>query len=412
MADLGEHMEIAEKQTQFLNNDTMVERALQVSKTVYALLITKTEGKALSLVSLVPRRHGLEAWRLLKEEYEGRGGNRTAALLRGILNPGAKWERMQSENKDIFDMLAAWEKDLAQYRMASGTDLHQTIQVATVMEHAPERYRDLLRMIPLKDRESYAALRAYLREWCLTQRSYDHEGGRAVSNTASTATAGMDIGQVKGKGKEKGKKGKGKYKGKKGKHDKGGKGGKGHEQTEYFAGECGYCGKWGHKRAQCKKRARDLGTSPGAPGVQAVTGEDRPGGNMNQVRAEDLADDESEDGSLWVFAVSTRHHHGESVKVLVDSGADEHVCPRGYASLAATSSTTWGTLYDAQGNVIKATGTRTVYLRLGPESQLVSADVRVTDVQPQSSVWGSWSSRASSSQLDQRGARWPRAGYR
>ena len=61
------------------------------------------EGKALSLVSLVTRRFGLEAWRVLKEEYEGKGGNRTAALLRCILNPRRRWEKMQSEGRDLGD---------------------------------------------------------------------------------------------------------------------------------------------------------------------------------------------------------------------------------------------------------------------------------------------------------------------
>ena len=47
----------------------------------------KCEGKALSVVSLEPARNGLECWRQLKELYEGRGGSRVAALLRGILLP-------------------------------------------------------------------------------------------------------------------------------------------------------------------------------------------------------------------------------------------------------------------------------------------------------------------------------------
>ena len=41
--------------------------SVRISKTVHALVNTKCEGKALSLVSLVPRRFGLEAWRVLKE---------------------------------------------------------------------------------------------------------------------------------------------------------------------------------------------------------------------------------------------------------------------------------------------------------------------------------------------------------
>ena len=51
------------------------------------MLIAKCDRKALFLVPLVPRRFGLEAWRVLKEEHEGKGGNRTAALLKMYSQP-------------------------------------------------------------------------------------------------------------------------------------------------------------------------------------------------------------------------------------------------------------------------------------------------------------------------------------
>ena len=49
---------------------------------------------------------------MLKDEDEEKGGNRLAALLRGILNPRARWEKMYSEGRDLGDMLASWEKNL------------------------------------------------------------------------------------------------------------------------------------------------------------------------------------------------------------------------------------------------------------------------------------------------------------
>ena len=73
---------------------------MTIRRTVHALLSTKCEGKALSLVSLVHRCFGFEAWRVLKEEYEGKGGNRTAALKKG-------WEKMYNEGRDLGDMLAS-----------------------------------------------------------------------------------------------------------------------------------------------------------------------------------------------------------------------------------------------------------------------------------------------------------------
>ena len=61
------------------------------SRQLYAILVVKPEGKALGIVQLVGKGAGLEAWRQLKLEYEGKSGNRQAALLRGLLNPRAAW---------------------------------------------------------------------------------------------------------------------------------------------------------------------------------------------------------------------------------------------------------------------------------------------------------------------------------
>ena len=112
LAKMGAHLDVAAEQTSFITHDGQDANSVARSKTVHALIITKCEGNALSLVSLVPRRSGLEAWRVLKEGYEGKGGHRTTALLRGTLNPRARWEKMHSEGRDLGDMLASWEKDV------------------------------------------------------------------------------------------------------------------------------------------------------------------------------------------------------------------------------------------------------------------------------------------------------------
>ena len=85
LANMGSHLDVAAEQTSFITHDCLDANSVTITKTVHAKLIRKCEGKALSLVSLVPRRFGLEAWRVLKEEYEGNGGNRTAALFERIL---------------------------------------------------------------------------------------------------------------------------------------------------------------------------------------------------------------------------------------------------------------------------------------------------------------------------------------
>ena len=64
---------------------------------------------------------------------------------------------MYSEGRDFGDLLASWEKDVAQHTRAAGADLQQAAQVATVMEHAPAAYVDLLKVVPLANRESELA---------------------------------------------------------------------------------------------------------------------------------------------------------------------------------------------------------------------------------------------------------------
>ena len=41
-----------------------------------AIIVVKFEGKALGIVKLVNKGEGLEEWRQLKLEYEGKSGNR------------------------------------------------------------------------------------------------------------------------------------------------------------------------------------------------------------------------------------------------------------------------------------------------------------------------------------------------
>ncbi len=81
----------------------------------------------------------------------------------------------------------------------------------------------------------------------------------------------IDIGQLKGSKGDVGKgRDEGKFKGERGKSgkDKTGKGsnkkgGKKGGKPEPFKGECDYCGNWGHKRADCRKRLAAVGVGTG-----------------------------------------------------------------------------------------------------------------------------------------------------
>ena len=94
---------------------------------------------------------------------------------------------------------------------------------------------------------------------------------------------------------------------------------------------------------------------------------------MNQVQSSPLDED-----SFWIFAVGASS--GRNAQILVDSDADEHVCPTDLASATPLGSTKGSMLYGAQGHVIEAHGTRTVCMRLGPEGQSVGVEFTVTNV--------------------------------
>ena len=107
-----------------------------------------------------------------------------------------------------------------------------------------------------------------------------------VSRLEKTARANL---KEKGKSKD----GKGKGKGKKGEKSRDQKP---IVKTEQFQGYCGYCEKWGHKRANCRKRIAD-GKSEG--GAAAASADD--GGEAAAVMEVD-----DEGGSLgWCFAVAS-----------------------------------------------------------------------------------------------------------
>ena len=251
---MSDYMDDAELQVHPIDNDLLsTQEALDCSKALYSLLVAKCEGKALGIVTLVQRRYGPEAWRLLKAEYEGRQGSHVAAMLRGILNPSLKWQRDHGEGKDLIEVLTGWERDVARYRVASGEDITDNVLIATVLEHVPAVYREGLRMIPQHNRDTYASLRSYIREWCVAQRTYDPMGNQASS---AARPVPMEVDAIKG-GKSYGKMGNhgGKDKGKSKSH------GKGEDHHNHGKGKTGKHGK--AAKGDNAKQGTDTAAVPG-----------------------------------------------------------------------------------------------------------------------------------------------------
>jgi len=105
------------------------------------------------------------------------------------------------------DLLQQWESQIALWENQSGERLSEQIQIATVMRHAREDIKQVLRMTSRGFAKQYVMLRAALEEYLATGRQYDGYGlscGGASSSYSGPAP--MEVGAIRDKsGGSKGK---------------------------------------------------------------------------------------------------------------------------------------------------------------------------------------------------------------
>ena len=118
-------------------NKTLETEVQTISRQLYAILLVKLEGKALGIVQLVNKSEGLEAWRQLKLEYEGKSGNWQSCVV-------------ARNCRSVVESLNRWEKTIGLYQTASGVDISDGILAATVLEHSPESYQNILKQAPFQ----------------------------------------------------------------------------------------------------------------------------------------------------------------------------------------------------------------------------------------------------------------------
>ena len=371
----------------------------EISVVVYGALIHVLSGRAIAIAKTVEEGNGFELWRRLFAEYEPDSGQRLMAILGGVISPKF------SEKEDFLAQLEKWETLVRKYEDLSIETIGDNMKRAIILGHAPMQLRTLLRTQGI-GLNNYADMKKMLRLYAETGRSYDNMG--VETRGSGSAGEAMEIGMIyggkpradggkpwqKGHGKEQGKssysgggwgsdgyggnfggksKGKGKGKGKaKGKGKGKGDGGGGERTSEYFAGECGFCKKWGHKRRDCRLRlsARDESRS-GVSMVKAASeaGSQRQVGMVRYSSGDGLdTDSGSEDipeeqEPRWVFGVRSCcavERHREDY-VVVDSGSDEHMCPTDWhpeAILLPASGA--NPLMDVQGGLIPEDGQKEV----------------------------------------------------
>ena len=155
---------VAEAQTAPISMVGASLEAIRLGKIIYAVLLTKTEGKAFSIVHLTPRGAGAEAWRLLHVEYAGSTGARLVNMVRELVCPKDQLMADVSAGKDFLLSLIEWDIKVAAYEVASGDKISEAVRVATIMDHAPDAVKSMLRLSPLEQRRSVDASKLWIRE--------------------------------------------------------------------------------------------------------------------------------------------------------------------------------------------------------------------------------------------------------
>eukprot|EP00435_Cladocopium_sp_Y103_P016734 s3384_g4.t1 len=241
--------------------------------TLFNVLTQSVEGRALSVIMNSEASNGLQAWRLLVDAYEPRVGGRYTAMLMGIIGP--QWHHIKEQ--EFLESLDNWELQIRRYEDQSRETVTEATRCAVVMKNAPGGIRTALRTSSSIIGSDYTMLKKAIKEYLQTGVEFDGRGLAAeAAKRDAQGPAPMEIGAVSWKGGKKGKEDKGKgKKGKQGKSKSSNVKGKfsnksysGYGGGNKFQGNCSYCGKWGHKKSECRLREKEKKGKGGANAVE------------------------------------------------------------------------------------------------------------------------------------------------
>ena len=230
----------------------------------YTLLEGLTDGESFDIVHNVTPGNRMEVWRRLHRRWDPSTGARKRNLLKAIINPG------KCKFSELGSALEKWEDQCRRYEARKNDKgerekLTEDIKMSALESLVPE---DLEKHLLLNSSRlnTYQLMRDEIVSYVEVRHGMKIQEARIQQTTVNSNAMDVDAlakGRWSGKG---GTEGKG-SKGREGKGGKGGgkgnrgdqvKGGKGQTQKR-FEGDCGNCGKWGHKAADCWSKVQTGG---------------------------------------------------------------------------------------------------------------------------------------------------------
>ena len=282
--------------------------ARQVSESIYAFLVKTTGHNLMAKKEKINRGAGLEFWRVLNEEFEPSSHKWKMANAQQVIKP----TRVTSLS-DLSDALDKWEVKLGR----SGLNMPEWAKLSGLMDLVPENLcremeqstllvsydqkLDYVRRV-LKDYKANSEAAGVNQADKMAIGSFQMESPKPPEQQTSTSPTSRP--EEEWKANEffqqlasfmKGSKGRGKG------------GGKGEPSTTKFDGDCNYCGKYGHRQAECRKKTRDM-----QKGQSAFKGGGKGGkGAWTNSWKKGINAVEEEGGGEWVWKSSAADEQGE-----------------------------------------------------------------------------------------------------
>ena len=91
-------------------------------------------------------------------------GRRLGDMAREVVCPRDQWLADVNAGKDFLASLIEWAIKAAAYEVASGDKISDAVRVATIMDHAQDAVKSMLRLSPLEQRRRADALKLWIRE--------------------------------------------------------------------------------------------------------------------------------------------------------------------------------------------------------------------------------------------------------
>lgn len=194
-----DELEQVEGKTEEVIENLSMTDTVSRSRTLFAILVSCTEGKALRIVRGVQNRSGYEGWRRLTVEYQPNTRSRSLAMMQSILRP-----QFTGSELSFLEELQCWEMQVEQHEQITGKQLDDQVKTAVILQAIPNSIRALVQF-QVEESTRYTEVREKVANYLRTQRAWS-----VASNSMGSAPMEIDMIQQHGKGG----KGKGKGKGK------------------------------------------------------------------------------------------------------------------------------------------------------------------------------------------------------